>query len=73
MPPRKKKKSPSRKASKADDNAHLPGYLLIAWGLLALPLNFGLLPGFEWAKAWPLILVLFGIVFIVKNVIAEEL
>jgi hypothetical protein len=42
-------------------------------GLMTLPLNFGLMPGLEWAKAWPLILVLFGIVFIVKNVIAEDL
>jgi len=49
-----------------DDHAHLPGYLLIALGLLAVPLNFGLLPGLEFAKAWPLLLVLFGFVVLVK-------
>jgi hypothetical protein len=74
MPPRKRKKTSSRKAPKrSKENPHLPGYLLIAWGLMTLPLNFGLVPGLEWAKAWPLILVLFGIIFIVKNVISEDL
>jgi hypothetical protein len=37
-----------------DQHAHLPGYLLIAFGLLGLPFNFDLLSGFEAAKAWPL-------------------
>lgn len=49
-----------------DKHANLPGYLLIAFGLLALPINFGLLGNLEFAKAWPLILVLFGCVALVK-------
>ncbi len=49
-----------------DPHAHLPGYLLIAFGLLTLPVNFGLVGGLEWAKAWPLLLVVFGFVLIAK-------
>ena len=51
--------------------AHLPGYLLIAFGLLLFPINFGLIPGVEWAKAWPLVLVLFGFVYISKVTICR--
>ena len=68
MPSRKRKK---RAARVHKENPHLPGYLLIALGLLALPINFGLLPGLEWAKAWPLLVVLFGIVFLVKTELAK--
>ena len=49
-----------------EKHAHLPGYLLIAFGLLLFPVNFGLIPGVEWAKAWPLVLVLFGFVYLSK-------
>ena len=49
-----------------DPHARLPGYLLIAAGLLAVPLNFGLIGGLEFAKAWPLLLVLFGFAVLVK-------
>ena len=49
-----------------DDHAHLPGYLLIAFGILALPINFGLVAGLEWAKAWPLLLVLGGATIVAK-------
>ncbi len=49
-----------------EDHAHLPGYLLIALGLLALPINFGLIQGLEWAKAWPLLLVLVGATIVAK-------
>jgi hypothetical protein len=49
-----------------EDHSHLPGYLLIAFGLLALPINFGLISGLEWAKAWPLLLVLVGATLVAK-------
>ncbi|MEM4359074.1 MAG: DUF5668 domain-containing protein [Candidatus Bilamarchaeaceae archaeon] len=55
-----------------EKGAYLPGYLLIALGSLALPINFDLLPGLQWAKAWPLLLVLFGIVIIVKTAICRR-
>lgn len=55
-----------------DPYAHLPGYLLIAFGLLALPLNFGLLGGMEWVKAWPLLLVLFGFSILAKVAICRS-
>ncbi|MBU0532248.1 hypothetical protein KKB44_02020 [Candidatus Micrarchaeota archaeon] len=72
MPPRKKSKKVAKPSPKCcGENPHLPGYLLIAFGLLALPLNFGLIPGLEWAKAWPLLLVLFGIAMVVKTVLAK--
>lgn len=72
MPPRKRtKKRAASKPAKSEENPHLPGYLLIAFGLLALPINFGLLPGLEWLKAWPLLLVLFGVAFVVKTVLSK--
>lgn len=73
MPPRKRsKKRVARKAlSREEENPHLPGYLLIAFGLITLPLNFGLVPGLEWAKAWPLMLVLLGITYVSKTVLAK--
>jgi len=76
MPPRKRsKKRAAKKAERAlsseEENPHLPGYLLIAFGLMALPLNFGLVPGLEWAKAWPLLLVLLGITYVAKTVLAK--
>jgi len=49
-----------------EPNPYLPGYLLIALGLLALPLNFGLIDALEFAKAWPLLMVIFGFVLIAK-------
>ncbi|MBD3210502.1 hypothetical protein GF318_03925 [Candidatus Micrarchaeota archaeon] len=77
MPPKKKRKKSAPKKStktarqKEVENPHLPGYLLIAFGMLTLPLNFGLLPGLEWMKAWPLLLVLFGVAHITKEMIAK--
>ncbi len=44
----------------------LPGYLLIGFGSLALPLNFGVLEGLEPLKAWPVLMVLAGVVLVVK-------
>ncbi len=73
----KKRKTKTRKAAPAkhghafykeahDPHAHLPGYLLIAFGLMALPINFGLIDELEFAKAWPLLLVIFGFVLLAK-------
>lgn len=72
----KTRKKPAKKASGSgcpicggdciNPHARLPGYLLIAFGLLALPVNFGLLGSLEFAKAWPLLLVLFGFVALAK-------
>jgi len=49
-----------------DRHSRLPGLLLMALGLVALPINFGLVPGFEWALAWPLLLVVIGAVLVVR-------
>ena len=73
MPPRKKKRSARKTAVKKSnkENPFLPGYLMIAFGFLALPLNFGLVPGFEWLKAWPLLLVLFGVAVVTRELLAK--
>jgi hypothetical protein len=55
-----------------DTHSHLPGLLLSALGLLALPINFGLIPGMEWALAWPLLLVLVGAVMVAKVAICKS-
>lgn len=55
-----------------DTHARLPGYLLIALGMMAVPLNFGLFPQLDWARAWPLVLVLFGFVLVVRTVICKQ-
>mgnify|MGYP001187607845 CR=1 FL=1 len=49
-----------------DEHSHLPGLLLVAFGMLALPINFGLIPGMEWALAWPLLIVLIGAAMVMK-------
>jgi len=74
MPPRKKrtkKEKPARSSCICGDNchenhSHLPGLLLMGIGLIALPLNFGIVSGFEWARAWPLVIVLIGAVLVAK-------
>jgi hypothetical protein len=53
-------------------DAHLPGYLLIAFGLLGLGINFDLFAGLTWAKAYPLLAVLFGVVALVKIAISRD-
>ena len=71
----KKKPAPSKTCICGGEcktnHPRLSGYLLIAFGLLALPINFGLLSGLEWAKAWPLILVLIGAVMIIKVTVCQ--
>lgn len=76
MPPKKKpRKKPAKKAAASEDDmsrfAHLPGYFMIAYGLIALGLNFDMLPGLEWAKAYPLFAVLLGVVVLVKLAISR--
>jgi len=73
MPARKRtiKKSKPVKTSKPTD-AHLPGYLLIAFGLMGLGINFDLLSGMEWMKAYPLLAVLFGFAALVKAIISKD-
>lgn len=77
MPPKKKtrkktaKKAPAVKNHKVQDS-HLPGYLMIAFGLLGLGINYNLIGGMNWAKAYPLLAVLFGIVALVKVVISKD-
>lgn len=74
MPPKKKSKNVATKVQKGctcgsschEDDAHLPGFLLAAIGLLALPINFGLIPGMEWALAWPLLIVFIGLVLVLR-------
>ncbi len=74
MPPRKKKPSPAKAPQKGcvcgsnchEEHSHLPGLLLAAFGLLALPLNFGMIPGLEWALAWPVFLVVLGVVMALR-------
>lgn len=82
MPPKKKtKKKPARKSSSAAKSpakkhdirdAHLPGYLMIAFGLIGLGINFDLLGGMTWAKAYPLLAILFGAVALVKVIISRD-
>jgi len=74
MPPRKKKprKKAPKKAESGKNYPHLPGYFMIAFGLMGMGLNFDLFPGLEWAKAYPLLAVLLGIVVLVKVAISRE-
>ncbi len=74
MPPKKKAKNVQSKGQRTcrcgsnchEEDAHLPGLLLAALGLLALPINFGLIPGMEWALAWPVLIVFIGIVLALR-------
>ncbi len=78
MPPKKKpKRKPVKKSkpsAKKHDvrDAHLPGYLMIAFGLIGLGINFDLMGGMTWAKAYPLLAVLFGAVALVKVIISRD-
>ncbi len=70
----KRKKTKTKKSSAlkcacgecVDPHARLPAYLLIAFGLMTLPINFGMIDGLEFAKAWPLLLVMIGCVLLAK-------
>ena len=48
-------------------NPHLPGYLVMALGMMFLPISFGFMPEFDAiAKGWPILVVLFGMVLVAK-------
>ena len=51
------------------NDLHIPGILLVLFGLTLLPVNFGLLPQFEVFRAWPILFVLFGVVLIVNAIL----
>jgi hypothetical protein len=73
MPPRKKpRKKVKSSTRKGKEHPHLPGYLMIAFGLMGLSLNYDLLSGLEWAKPYPLLGVLFGFVFMIKTFLARD-
>lgn len=58
-----------RKVQKKEhaDDSHLPGALLLGLGLIALPINFDLIPGLQVAKAYPILISLLGIVMLVAS------
>lgn len=57
----------------SDEHAHLPGALLLGLGLVALPINFDLIPGLEVAKAYPILISLVGIVMLVASRLENRL
>ncbi len=71
MPP-KKKKSRKKTPRTRENHPRLPGYLLIVFGLVCLFINFNLIAGLEWLKAYPLLMVLAGFVSLVKVTIARD-
>lgn len=76
MPPRKKAPKEARSCACGDncneEHSHLPGLLLAGLGIVALPLNFGMVAGVEWARAWPVLLVLAGFVLVAKVAICRN-
>ena len=53
-------------------HAHVPGYIVASLGIVSLPFTMGVVPGFAWAASgWPILLILFGIVLIVKAIICS--
>ena len=51
---------------------HLRGYILMALGLMFLPISFGFFPELDWvANGWPVLLVMFGIVLVAKASVCE--
>ncbi len=54
-------------------DSHLPGALLLGLGLIALPINFDLIPGLEAAKAYPILISLFGIVMLIASRLEKKL
>jgi hypothetical protein len=76
MPPRKKSVK-EKKSCVCGDNcheqdSHLPGLLLMALSLVALPINLGLVPGMEWAVGWPVLGLLLGVALVAKVMICKS-
>lgn len=59
------------KKIKEHKDLHIPGFLLIAYGILGLAVNFDLIESLTWAKAYPLLGVLFGFAFLAKVILDE--
>jgi hypothetical protein len=80
MVTRRKRKKVVKKISKScvcgeceQPHPQLRGYLLMALGLMFLPISFGFFPEFDWvANGWPVLLVMFGIVLVAKATICEK-
>ncbi|MBI5227324.1 hypothetical protein HY988_01935 [Candidatus Micrarchaeota archaeon] len=53
-----------------EKDSHLPGYLLIGFGLLALPANLGYFGSA--VTAWPLFIALIGCVLVVKVALCKK-
>jgi len=70
MPPKKKKKTSRKRVERVNDG-HVPGFLMITFGVLGLALNFDLIEGLQWAKAYPLLAVLFGFAVLAKVILDE--
>ncbi|NYZ73905.1 hypothetical protein H0O00_02070 [Candidatus Micrarchaeota archaeon] len=76
MPPKRKSTEKKSRSGCAcgdnchESNSHLPGILLAAFGVLGLEANFGLI-GMDALRAWPLMLVLIGLVLVAKVTICR--
>ena len=66
------KKTTKSKVESEVRDAHLPGYLMIAFGILGLGINFEVFADMSWAKAYPWLAILFGIVALVKLAISKD-
>ena len=55
-----------------ESHPRLSGYLLVALGAMLVPVNMGLIPGFEFGAAWPILLVLVGAVLIARGTLCKK-
>lgn len=67
------KRKVQKKEPRQEEHTHLPGALLLGLGLVALPINFDLIPGLEVAKAYPILISLVGIVMLVASRLEKSL
>lgn len=72
MPPKRKSRKKRDVSKGRATHPRLPGYLMITFGLLGIFINFDLISGLEWAKAYPLAFILLGFVAVVKTFIARD-
>ncbi len=76
---RSKSKAASQRAARSchcgscnHPHAHVPGYIVAGLGIVSLPFTMGVVPGFGWmTSGWPILLILFGVVLIVKAIICS--
>lgn len=55
-----------------ESHPRLSGYLLVALGVMLVPVNMGMIPGFEFGTAWPILLVLIGAVLIARATLCKK-